>query len=80
MNLGFFLMLALFIAQIYWLIRQPDKFRDCIFIYVFLSSLTEAGAMGTGPNTLTVLWLMSLAMSVCRPLATTAQSIDRAAT
>jgi predicted membrane channel-forming protein YqfA (hemolysin III family) len=54
-----FLILALF-GQAVTLVKRPAAFRDLLFIFVVVMGLTEAAALRPMPNTLLLLWFVSL--------------------
>jgi O-antigen ligase len=54
-----FLVLAL-TWQAEALVKRPAAFRDLLFILVVITGLTEAAALRPEPNTLILLWFMSL--------------------
>jgi exopolysaccharide production protein ExoQ len=59
---GGLFVIATLIWQLKAFFRQPADFPDAIFVYVVLSGLLEAGAVGVAPNMLTFIWVMSLAI------------------
>ena len=42
------------------LVKRPAAFRDLLFIFVIMTGLTEAAALRPEPNTLILLWFVSL--------------------
>ena len=47
-------------AQLVQLVKDPDPTRDSIFLFVIVGGLTEAGAIGSTPNLLTLFWLLGM--------------------
>jgi O-antigen ligase len=57
----FFILGALFL-QFRNMVRRPHEISDALVIFVVISGLTEAGAIGVAPNLLTILWIVALAV------------------
>jgi O-antigen ligase len=56
-----FVLAALFL-QFRDMVKRPHDMTDALVIFVVISGLTEAGAIGVAPNLLTILWIVALAV------------------
>lgn len=58
--LGTSFVILTWLAQLHQMLVHPNSFRDAIFAFVFVTGLTEAGAVGNTPSLLTLLWLIGV--------------------
>jgi O-antigen ligase len=59
---GFLLVVALVVVQARDFVKRPHGLADAAFLFVLISGMTEAGAVGVAPNLLTIFWLVTLAV------------------
>lgn len=61
--IGGVLILSTHIWQASMFFKAPNDLADSLFIYIFISGLFEAGAIGPTPNMLTLVWIIALAVT-----------------